>query len=200
VVLGPEEIKAEKMGALAAVAQGSDQPARFIVMEYKGSEEKPVVIIGKGVTFDSGGISIKPAEKMEEMKRDMSGAAAVLGTMQAVARLKLPVHLVGLIPATENLPSGSALKPGDIITTMSGKTIEVINTDAEGRLILADALTYAGRYKPAAVIDLATLTGACVIALGYEASGLLTNDQELAEKIKAAGEATYERVWQLPLY
>jgi leucyl aminopeptidase len=199
-VLGPEEINAEKMGALAAVAQGSDQPARFIVMEYRGSEGDPVVIVGKGVTFDSGGISIKPSEKMEEMKHDMSGAASVLGTMQAVARLRLPVHLIGLIPATENLPSGRALKPGDIITTMSGKTVEIISTDAEGRLILADALTYAVRYQPAAVIDLATLTGACVIALGSEASGLMANNQDLVEKVRAAGEATCERVWQLPLY
>lgn len=199
-VLGPEQIRAEGMGGLMGVAQGSSQPAQFIVLEYSGAGGKPVVLIGKGLTFDSGGISIKPAEKMEEMKHDMSGAAAVIGTMQTVSRLKFPVHLVGLIPATENLPGGSALKPGDIVKTMSGQTIEVINTDAEGRLVLADALTYAARYEPVLVVDLATLTGACVVALGSEATGLLTNAQTMVEKFVVSGERVHERVWQLPLF
>jgi leucyl aminopeptidase len=158
------------------------------------------VLIGKAITFDSGGISIKPAQGMEEMKTDMAGGAAVLGALQAAAGLKLPAHVVGIIPATENMPSGHALKPGDIIKAMSGKTIEIISTDAEGRLILADSLTYAQRYKPAAIIDLATLTGACVIALGHAASGLMSTDEKLIKKIQAAAEATGEKVWPLPLY
>ncbi len=197
--------QAEKlgMGAFFSVARGSEEPARFIVLDYKPHTKKPapaVVLIGKAITFDSGGISIKPAQGMEEMKTDMAGGAAVLGAMQAAAALRLPVHVIGIIPATENMPSGHALKPGDIIKAMSGKTIEIITTDAEGRLILADSLTYAQRYKPAAIIDLATLTGACIIALGHAASGLMGTDEKLIKKIQAAAEATGEKVWPLPLY
>lgn len=202
-VLDRNGIKRLGMGAFLGVARGSDEPPRFIILDYKPAIKKKVpriVLIGKAITFDSGGISIKPAAEMDEMKTDMAGGAAVLGVLQACARLRLPVHIVGLVPATENLPSGHALKPGDIVTSMAGKTIEIITTDAEGRLILADALTYAGRYKPAAMIDLATLTGACVIALGSEASGVMGTDETLIEKLRLAGEKTGERVWQLPLW
>ncbi len=201
-VLTEKEAREHGMGAFLAVAQGSHQPPRFIVMEYKpkGAAGEPYVFIGKGVTFDSGGISIKPSSKMEEMKFDMSGAAAVLGTLAAVSDLQMPVHVVGLIPATENLPGGSALKPGDIVRASNGKTIEIINTDAEGRLILADALAYAKRFQPAAVVDLATLTGACVVALGQEATGLFGNDESLMEQLRQAGEQTGERCWPLPLW
>ena len=189
------------MGALLGVSQGSVEPARFIVLEYnKQAGGQPLVFVGKGVTFDSGGISIKPGGGMEDMKFDMCGAAAVLGAMQAVAALKLPHYIVGLVAATENLLDGKAYKPGDILKTLSGKTIEILNTDAEGRLILADTLAYAARFKPAAAIDLATLTGACVVALGHHASGMLGNDEELAEKVRQAGEQTGERVWPLPLW
>ncbi len=191
------------MGAFCSVARGSDEPARFIILDYKPHTKKTpptIVLIGKAITFDSGGISIKPSQGMEEMKTDMAGGAAVLGAMQAAAALKLPVHVVGIVPATENMPSGHALKPGDIIKAMSGKTIEIITTDAEGRLILADSLTYAQRYKPAAIIDLATLTGACIIALGHAASGVMSTDEKLTKKIQAAAEATGEKVWPLPLY
>lgn len=202
-VLDIKQLEKLKMDAFAAVARGSDTPARFIILEYKPRLKKTaqaIVLVGKAITFDSGGISIKPAHGMEEMKTDMAGGAAVLGAVQAAAALKLPVHVVGLIPATENMPSGHALKPGDVVESMSGKTIEIISTDAEGRLILADALTYARKYKPAAVIDLATLTGACVIALGHTASGLMSTDDKLLEKIRAAADATGEKVWPLPLY
>ena len=197
--------QAEKlgMGAFLSVARGSDEPARFIVLDYKPNTKKPapaIALVGKAITFDSGGISIKPAQGLEEMKTDMAGGAAVLGAVQAAAALKIPVHVVGIVPATENMPSGHALKPGDIIKALSGKTIEIITTDAEGRLILADALTYAQRYKPEAIIDLATLTGACIIALGHAASGLMGTDDTLIKKIKAAAEATGEKVWHLPLY
>ena len=189
------------MGALLGVAQGSAQPPRFIVLEHnKKAGGQPLVFVGKGVTFDSGGISLKPGEKMEDMKFDMSGAAAVLGAMQAVAALGVPRHVVGLVAATENLPDGRAFKPGDILTTMTGKTIEIVNTDAEGRLILADALGYASRFQPAAVIDLATLTGACIVALGHHASGMIGNDEALAARVRQAGEDTAERVWPLPLW
>src|SRR5690606_33042111 len=160
----------------------------------------PLVLVGKGITFDTGGISIKPAAGMEDMKFDMSGAAAVLGAMQAIAELGLPAHVVALIPSTENMPSGRSLKPGDIVRSHAGKTIEVVNTDAEGRLILADALSYAQRYKPRAIVDAATLTGACVIALGHEAIGLMGNDDALIEEVRAAGERTGERCWPLPLW
>ncbi|CUU10214.1 leucyl aminopeptidase [Candidatus Kryptobacter tengchongensis] len=201
-VLGKPEIEKLGMGGLLAVNSGSAKPPRFIIMEYNGNprSKERYVIVGKGITFDSGGISIKPAQGMDEMKMDMSGAAAVIATMEAVARLKLPVNLVGLVPATENMPSGSAYKPGDILKTYIGKTIEVDNTDAEGRIILADALGYAQKYKPTAIIDLATLTGACVVALGYFATGMFGNDEKLMEEIKKAGEKTYERVWQLPTW
>ena len=202
-VLDKQQAEKTGMGAFLSVARGSDEPARFIIIDYKPNTKKtapPIVLIGKAITFDSGGISIKPAQGMEEMKTDMAGGAAVLGALQAAAELKLPVHVVGIVPATENMPSGHAFKPGDIIRSLSGKTIEIITTDAEGRLILADALTYAQRYKPAAIIDMATLTGACVLALGHAASGLMGTDEKLIKKIQAASESTGEKVWQLPLY
>lgn len=197
-----KKIKQEGFGGLTAVSSGSTRPPRFIILDYNSDKKEldTIVLVGKGITFDSGGISIKPSAKMSEMKMDMSGAAAVIGTIEATARLKLPVRLIGLIPATENMPSGSAMKPGDIITHYGGKTSEVDNTDAEGRLILADALAYARNYNPAAVIDLATLTGAVVVALGHHATAVLGNDEELISKIKSAGEKTYERVWQLPMF
>lgn len=190
------------MGAFLSVSRGSTEPPKFIIMEYKGGKKSaaPVVLVGKGVTFDTGGISLKPSGGMEEMKTDMSGGAAVIASLAAAADLKLPVNLVGLVPTTDNMPSGSATKPGDIVTSLSGKTIEILNTDAEGRLILSDALTYAERYKPKAVIDLATLTGACIVALGREAIGVLGNDQDLVDDIIEAGETTGERCWQLPLW
>jgi leucyl aminopeptidase len=201
-VLGPAQMHELGMGALLGVAQGSLQEPRFIILEHNPSSEPepPVVLVGKGITFDSGGISLKRREKMHRMKGDMAGAAAVLGTMQALAALGLPQRVVGLAPATENLPSGTAYKPGDVVTTLVGKTIEVVNTDAEGRLILSDALGYAQRYEPAAVIDLATLTGACVVALGTVAAGLFSNDDALAERIEAASQTTAEKVWRMPLW
>jgi len=199
-VLEVSEAEAMGMGAFAAVARGSQEPGKFVVLEYnKGKGLDTIVLVGKGITFDSGGISIKPSEGMERMKDDMSGAAAVLGTMQAAARLQIPLHLVGIIPATENLPSGKAYKPGDVLKTLSGQTVEVISTDAEGRLILADALTYSLRYKPKAIIDLATLTGACVIALGDHVIGIMGNDDALLKKIEEASRSG-EKVWQLPLW
>ncbi len=189
------------MGALLAVARGSAEPPKFIVLEHRGAgKAQPVVLVGKGVTFDTGGISIKPAAEMDEMKFDMSGAGAVLGTMQAVGEMKLPLNVVGLIPATENMPGGRATRPGDIVTSMSGQTVEILNTDAEGRLILCDALTYAERYQPSAVIDIATLTGACVIALGHVASGLFSNDDALAQELLAAGDTAHDRAWRLPVW
>ena len=190
------------MGALLSVARGSREPARLISMVYSGgaSNDKPVVLVGKGVTFDSGGISIKPAAAMDEMKYDMCGAASVLGTLQACVEMQLPLNVVGVIPTTENLPDGNASKPGDIVTSMSGQTIEVLNTDAEGRLILCDALTYCEKYEPAVVIDIATLTGACVIALGAHAAGLLSNSDELAEALLAAGITAGDRAWRMPLW
>jgi leucyl aminopeptidase len=202
-VFDKKQIENVGMGGLLAVSQGSTRPPRFIVLEYGDRHSRSagtIVLIGKGVTFDTGGISIKPSSGMSEMKMDMSGAATVIGAFEAAARLQLPVHLVGLIPATENMPSGSAVKPGDIIRHYGGKTSEVDNTDAEGRLILADALGFAAKYKPDAVIDLATLTGACVVALGHFATGMMGNDNGLMDQLKAAGEKTYERVWPLPLY
>ena len=198
-VFDKKQIERMKMGALLAVNAGSDKEPRFIVMEYSPRKpSKTVCLVGKGITFDSGGISIKPADRMEEMKFDMCGAAAVIGTMEAVARLKLPHRVIGIVASTENLPSGSAYKPGDIIRTMSGKTVEVVNTDAEGRMILSDALHYASQQKPDHIIDFATLTGACVIALGGEASGLFCNDDNLAARLVEAGLKTGERVWRLP--
>jgi leucyl aminopeptidase len=201
-VLTEKELEAEGMAGILGVARGSEEPPRLIVLQHRPQKkaESPTVLVGKGVTFDSGGISIKPREGMEAMKYDMSGAAAVLGAMRAVALLKLPLHVVGLVPAVENLPSGKALKPGDILRYSNGKTVEVTNTDAEGRLILADALLYAERFKPRAVIDLATLTGACVVALGKEAAGLFCNDSELLEKLQRASQRSGERLWELPLY
>jgi leucyl aminopeptidase len=201
-ILNEKRIRALHMGGLAGVAAGSHRPPRFIIMEYRGrgARGKPVVLVGKGVTFDSGGISIKPSAGMAEMKMDMSGAAAVIGTMQAAAQLKLPRHLIGLVPATENLPGGSALKPGDILRHLNGMTSEIDNTDAEGRLILADALSYASRYDPALVIDLATLTGAVVVALGHVTTGMMGTDRKAMAALEEAGERTFERVWELPLY
>ncbi len=201
-VLEREEMENLGMGSFLSVARGSRQPPKFIVLEYRGGkdDEAPIALVGKGITFDSGGISIKPGDKMDEMKFDMCGAATVLGTLQAAAELKLPINIVGLIPTCENLPDGSAIKPGDIVKSLSGQTIEILNTDAEGRLILCDALTYAERYKPAAVVDIATLTGACVVALGNHASGLLANNDQLARELIAAGRYTYDRAWQLPLW
>src|SRR3954462_1983526 len=199
-ILDKAAIVREKMGALLAVAQGSAEEPRFIAIEYKGSDAAPVVLIGKGVTFDTGGISIKPAQNMEDMKYDMSGAAAVLGTFEALGRLRPKVHVVGLIPSTENMPSGTAVRPGDVITSHLGKTIEVINTDAEGRLILCDALSWARRYHPAAVLDIATLTGAIVVALGHTASGIMGTDEKLVKEVRQAGERAGERVWPLPLW
>lgn len=201
-VLDRAQLRTEGMHSLLAVAQGSEEEPRFIALEYSGGKAgaQPLVLIGKGVTFDSGGISIKPADRMEDMKYDMSGAAAVLGAMRGIADLKLAANVVGLIPSTENLPSGTAVKPGDVIGSHLGKTIEVINTDAEGRLILVDALSYARRYKPAAMIDAATLTGAVVVALGNQAIGLMGNDGDLIDEIMAAGLRAGERCWNLPLW
>ena len=199
-VLGPKEIARLGMGAFMAVAQGSEQPARFIVLNYKGGgAEAPVVLVGKGITFDSGGISIKPSQDMDEMKFDMGGAASVLGTFRALGELKPRVNVVGLIPACENLPDGRAVKPGDIVKTMNGQTVEILNTDAEGRLILCDALAYAERFKPAAVVDIATLTGACVIALGNVRSGMFSPDEALAGELQAAGDAALDPCWRMPL-
>lgn len=200
-VLERSDMEKLGMGGLLAVSSGSQQPPKMIIMKYKGDEESlPIVLVGKAVTFDSGGISIKPSERMEEMKYDKSGGAAVIATIQAVAELKLPINVIGIVPATENLPSGSAYKPGDVLRHYGGKTSEVISTDAGGRLILADAIAYATNYKPQAIIDIATLTGACVIALGTHASGMLTNDQNLGKKVIDAAESSGERVWQLPLW
>ncbi len=202
-VLEKDDLQELGMNALLAVGKGSAEPPRLIVLEYRGSGAKgrPVVLVGKGITFDSGGISIKPGTGMEEMKTDMAGAAAVLGTMEAAAGLQLPINLVGIIPAAENMPDGRAYKPGDVITSMSGLTVEITNTDAEGRLILCDALFFARtNYKPAVMVDLATLTGACVVALGHEASGMMGNDRRLIDNLKQAGERCGERVWELPLW
>jgi len=204
-VLDRKQIEALGMGSFLAVAQGSDEPPKFIVMHYQGAPLKgkgaqaPLVLVGKGITFDSGGISLKPGEGMDEMKFDMGGAASVVGTMRAVAQLKPKLNLVGIVAACENMPSGRALKPGDVVTSMSGQTIEVLNTDAEGRLILCDALTYAERFKPAAVVDIATLTGACVIALGAVHSGMFSPDDTLAAELLAAGNAALDTCWRMPL-
>ena len=201
-VLDEKAMQKLGMGALLAVSKGSSEAAQFIILEYQGGPKKqsPIALIGKGITFDTGGNSIKPADSMVGMKYDMCGAATVLGTLQAAAELKLPLNIVGLVPAVENMPGGNAYKPEDILVSMSGQTIEVISTDAEGRLILADALTYCERYKPRAVIDIATLTGAVVIALGFHTTGLVTNHQALADALLKAGEQSYDRAWQLPLH
>jgi leucyl aminopeptidase len=201
-VLGEKEIEALKMGAFLAVTRGSRQPPRFIVVTYTGGAktDRPYVLVGKGITFDSGGISIKPGDKMDEMKFDMCGAASVLGTLSAVAELALPINIIGVIPSCENLPDGNASKPGDIVTSMSGQTIEILNTDAEGRLILCDALTYCERFEPKAVIDVATLTGACVVALGKHASGLFGTHAGLVDDLRKAGIESGDRAWELPLW
>jgi leucyl aminopeptidase len=201
-VLERDDMEKLGMGALLSVARGSAQPPKLITLEHRGGpkDSKPVVLVGKGITFDTGGISIKPAAEMDEMKFDMSGAGSVLGTLAAVGELELPLNVVGIVPTTENMPGGRASRPGDIVRSMSGQTVEILNTDAEGRLILCDALTYAERYKPAAVIDIATLTGACVIALGHVASGLFSNDDALAQELIDAGETAYDRSWRMPLW
>jgi leucyl aminopeptidase len=200
-VLGPKEVAKLGMGSFAAVAQGSSEPLRFIVLQYQGAakDAAPVVLIGKGITFDTGGVSMKPAADMDEMKFDMCGAASVLGVFRALGEIKPAINVVGLIPSCENMNDGKALKPGDVVTSMSGQTIEVLNTDAEGRLILCDALTYAQRFSPAAVIDIATLTGACVVALGGVRSGLFSSDDALASALDTAGEQSQDRCWRLPL-
>jgi leucyl aminopeptidase len=200
-VLEKDQLQELGMGALLGVASGSAQPPKFVIIEYREGGKKPfIALVGKTITFDSGGISIKPAENMDKMKDDMSGGAAVLGAIRNAAALKLPLNIVGLLPVTENMPGGSAYKPGDVLRTLSGLTIEIINTDAEGRLILADALTYACKYKPAVIVDIATLTGACSIALGTEAIGMLGTDDRFKQKMRAAGDKTGERVWELPLW
>ncbi|MEK9649951.1 MAG: leucyl aminopeptidase [Gammaproteobacteria bacterium] len=190
------------MGSYMSVAKGSIEPPRMLIIEYKGSNknDKPAVLVGKGITFDTGGISLKPSGSMDEMKWDMCGAASVFGVIQAIARLKAKVNVVGVMACAENMPSGKATKPGDVVTSMSGQTIEILNTDAEGRLVLCDALTYVKKFKPSFVIDIATLTGACVVALGKHASGLMANDQKLADRVLAAGEVAGDRAWQLPLW
>src|SRR5216684_2951736 len=200
-ILDEKGIKALKMGAFLAVTQGSDQPPRLIVCEYHGAKKgaAPVCLVGKGITFDSGGISLKDPPAMDEMKFDMSGGAAVLGAMRAVAELQLPINVVVIVATCENMPSGGAVKPADIVTTMSGQTVEVLNTDAEGRLILCDAITYSRRFKPAAVIDVATLTGACIVALGNHFSGLMSNDEALADELQSAGVRADDRAWRMPI-
>ncbi len=200
-VLGEKQMAALKMNALLAVARGSVQPPHLITIEYRGgpARQAPVALVGKGITFDTGGISLKPAGEMDEMKWDMMGAASVLGTIRAVAEMKLPINVVGIIATAENMPGGQATRPGDIVTSMSGQTIEILNTDAEGRLVLCDALTYAARFKPGAVIDIATLTGACVVALGKHHSGLFSRGDALAEDLLAAGRAMADTCWRMPL-
>ncbi len=200
-VLERKDMEKLGMGSLLSVSNGSREPPKLITIEHRGSkQQKPVVLVGKGVTFDTGGISLKPAAEMDEMKYDMSGAGSVLGTMRAAAAMKLPLNVVGVIPTTENMPGGNASRPGDIVTSMSGQTIEILNTDAEGRLILCDALTYSERFEPAAVIDIATLTGACVIALGHVTSGLFANDDKLAHEVLAAGQKSWDRAWHMPAW
>jgi leucyl aminopeptidase len=201
-LLGPAELERQGFGALLAVAKGSICEPRLIVLEYKGAGDgsAPIALVGKGVTFDSGGISLKPGEGMDQMKMDMAGGAAVLATMSIIAQLQLPINVIGVVPAVENMPSGSATRPGDIVTSLSGQTIEILNTDAEGRLILADALAWVGKKSPAQIIDLATLTGACILALGHHTSAVLGNDDSLAQALCQAGEETGERLWQLPLF
>ena len=201
-VLERRDMEKLGMGALLAVTAGSRQPPKLIVLRYAGAakSKKPLVLVGKGITFDTGGISLKPGAEMDEMKFDMSGAGSVLGALRALAGMRAPVNVIGVVPTCENMPDGAATRPGDIVTTMSGQTVEILNTDAEGRLILCDALTYAERFAPEAVVDIATLTGACVIALGHVATGLFANDQKLADDIVAAGDDAWDRVWQLPLW
>ncbi|WXL24833.1 leucyl aminopeptidase [Ectopseudomonas mendocina] len=201
-ILDEKKLKALGAGAFLAVAQGSEQPPRMIVLNYQGGKktDQPYALVGKGITFDTGGISIKPSAGMDEMKYDMCGAASVFGTLKAVLELQLPINLVCLLACAENMPSGRATRPGDIVTTMSGQTVEILNTDAEGRLVLCDTLTYAERFKPQAVIDIATLTGACIVALGSNVSGLMGNNDELTQQIVKAGQTADDRAWQLPLF
>ena len=201
-ILERDEMAALGMHSLLAVAKGSQQPPKLIVLQYKGgkNDDQPVVLVGKGITFDSGGISLKPAPEMDEMKYDMCGAAGVLGTIKAAALMKLPINLTVIVPTAENMPGGAATRPGDIVTSMSGQTIEILNTDAEGRLVLCDALTYAARFQPETVIDVATLTGACVIALGHIATGLFANNETLARELVHAGDEAHDRAWQMPLW
>ncbi|OQS44445.1 leucyl aminopeptidase [Chromobacterium haemolyticum] len=202
-LLGPKEIAELGMGSFLSVAKGSVEEARLIVLRHHGAKDKgdkPIVMVGKGITFDSGGISLKPGEGMDEMKYDMCGAATVLGAFRAAVEMNLPLNLVAIVPTCENMPNGNALKPGDIVTSMSGQTIEILNTDAEGRLILCDALTYAERFDPATVIDVATLTGACVVALGHIATALYSNQDSLARELLAAGEEVADRAWHMPLW
>ncbi len=199
-----DEKKMEKlgMGSLLSVSKGSDEPAKLIVMDYKGGKknQKPIILVGKGLTFDSGGISLKPGAGMDEMKYDMCGGASVFGVLKAVTQLGLPLNVMGIVPASENMPNGQANKPGDVVTSLSGQTIEILNTDAEGRLILCDALTYCEQFKPDTVIDIATLTGACIVALGDKASGLFSNHSPLSQALRDAGEASGDRCWELPLW
>ncbi|WP_305807158.1 leucyl aminopeptidase family protein, partial [Stenotrophomonas sp. YIM B06876] len=199
-VMGPADVAKLGMGAFMAVAQGAAEPLRFIELRYSGAAktQAPVVLVGKGITFDTGGISLKPAAEMDEMKYDMCGAASVLGVFRTLAELQPAINVVGLIPACENMPGSRAVKPGDVVTSMGGQTIEILNTDAEGRLVLCDALTYAARFKPAAVVDIATLTGACVIALGGVRSGMFASDDALANALLAAGDAAQDLCWRLP--
>ncbi len=201
-ILEEKQMKELGMGSLLSVSAGSDQPAKLIVMEYNGGKktEKPHVLVGKGITFDSGGISLKPGAAMDEMKYDMCGAASVFGAFNSLLEIEPKHNFVGIVAASENLPSGRATKPGDVVTSMSGQTIEILNTDAEGRLVLCDALTYAERFKPKSVVDIATLTGACVVALGKHATGLYANQQALADKLLAAGQQAGDRAWQMPLW
>ena len=201
-ILDEKEMKELGMGAFLSVSAGSAQPGKLIIMEYKGGKktEKPHVIVGKGITFDTGGISLKPGADMDQMKFDMCGAASVLGTMKAITEMKLPLNVVGVIAAAENMPGGKASRPGDIVTTMSGQTVEILNTDAEGRLVLCDALTYVERFNPASVVDIATLTGAVIVALGAHPSGLLSNNDAVVEQLKQAADYTQDKVWQLPLW
>jgi leucyl aminopeptidase len=201
-VMDEAQIEALGMGSFMGVARGSVEPPRLIVLQHRKGKngQKPIVLVGKGITFDTGGISLKPGADMDEMKYDMCGAASVLGTFKSIGELDLPLNVIGVIPTCENMPSGHATKPGDILTSMSGQTIEVLNTDAEGRLILCDALTYTERFEPAAVVDIATLTAACVIALGNHASGLFSNQDVLAKELLAAGEAAHDRAWHMPLW
>ena len=201
-VLERKDMEKLGMGALLAVTSAAHEPPKLIILRYNGAAKSkaPIALVGKGITFDTGGISLKPAAEMDEMKFDMSGAGSVLGAIRALAGMKAPVNVVGVIPTCENMPGGRAVKPGDIVTTMSGQTVEILNTDAEGRLILCDALTYAERYNPDVVIDIATLTGACVIALGHVATGLFSNDQRLADEVRSAADDAWDRVWQMPLW
>jgi leucyl aminopeptidase len=201
-VLEKKDMEKLGMGSFLSVTRGSVQPPKLITLQYTGAArtQAPIALVGKGITFDTGGISLKPGADMDEMKYDMSGAGTVLGTIQAIAEMGLPINVVGVIPTCENMPSGTATRPGDIVTSMSGQTIEILNTDAEGRLILCDALTYTAKFKPDTVIDIATLTGACVIALGHVASGMFANDDKLAKELVTAGEQSHDRIWQLPLW